>query len=248
MNSGSWAVTCCAFEEAASANAAIEKKSFFIFFKSVPGSWQRFIYYSVNCKVSGKGWNQTESSALIGLRIAIPPESSVDPPQLCVYTKSFTAKVPRSWKRYNSPYGASLQDCRADEFAKFMSVDFYSYALTLLYVLMLLHHVCKDTKKCCISQTFHGLFSSQKSSFFDSFDKLSFFAYISMINNILFLLTRAMTFFLHEKTRICPHFVINLPHNAYMVGFFRKNPQEVKTTFYIYTLWAVHFSKKNRLR
>ena len=31
------------------------------------------------------------------------------------------------------------------DFAKFMSVDFYSYALTLLYILMLLHHVCKDT-------------------------------------------------------------------------------------------------------
>ena len=109
MNSGSWAVTCCAFEEAASANAAIEKKSFFIFLKSVPGSWQRFIYYFVNCKVSGKGWNQTESSALIGLRIATPPESSVGPPQLCVYTKSFTAKVPRSWKRCNLLYGASLK-------------------------------------------------------------------------------------------------------------------------------------------
>ncbi|WP_444366861.1 hypothetical protein, partial [Prevotella sp.] len=47
---------------------------------------------------------------------------------------------------------------------------------------------------------FMAYFSSQKSSFFDSFDKPSFFfAHISMINNILFLLTRAMTFFLLLK-------------------------------------------------
>ena len=108
MNSGSGAVTCCAFEEAASANAAIEKKSFFIFLKSVPGSWQRFIYYSVNCKVSGKGWNQTESSALIGLRIAIPPESSFGPPQDVYIYEIFHGQVFPVVKEYNPPYGASL--------------------------------------------------------------------------------------------------------------------------------------------
>ena len=180
MNSGSGAVTCCAFEEAASANAAIEKKSFFIFLNPVPGSWQRFIYYSVNCKVSGKGWNQTESSALIGLRIAIPPESSVGPPPSCVYIYeifhgqglSVVKEVQSTlWGipvRLSSGWVCEVHECRL-----------YSYALTLLYILMLSHHVCKDTKKCCISQIFHGLFSFQKSSFFDSFDKLSFFAYNS---------------------------------------------------------------------
>ena len=80
-----------------------------------------------------------------------------------------------------------------------MSVDFYSYALTLLYILMLLHHVCKDTKKAVAAKLFMAYFLFRKARFFDSFDKLSFFAYISMINNILFLFTRAMIFFLHEK-------------------------------------------------
>ena len=123
-----------------------------------------------------------------------------------------------------------------------MSVDFYSYALTLLYILMLLHHVCKDTKKSCSSQTFHGLFSFQKSSFFDSFDKLSFFAYISMINNILFLFTRAMIFFLHEKWVFgYLSFISNLPYSCYMVGFLYAKVKLFgklySQLFYITVIW-----------
>ena len=56
-----------------------------------------------------------------------------------------------------------------------MSVDFYSYALTLLYVLMLSHHVCKDTKNAVLAKLFMAYFLFRKARFFDSFDKLSFF-------------------------------------------------------------------------
>lgn len=100
--------------------------------------------------------------------------------------------------RLSSGWVCEVHECRL-----------YSYALTLLYVLMLSHHVCKDTKKCCISQTFHGLFSFQKSSFFDSFDKLSFFAHISMINNILFLILRARWYSFYTKNEYLDPFPLS---------------------------------------
>ena len=63
-------------------------------------------------------------------------------------------------------------------------------------------------------------FLFRKARFFFSFDKLSFFAYISMINNILFLFMRAMIFFLHEKWVFWSLFFIsNLPYSCHMVGF-----------------------------
>ena len=96
MNSGSWAVTCCACAEAVRANAATEKINFFISvsLSLAPG---HFHLPLVNCKVSEKGWSQTESSALIGLRIAIPPESSFGPPPRCVYIRNLSR--PRSLGR-----------------------------------------------------------------------------------------------------------------------------------------------------
>ncbi len=78
----------------------------------------------MNCKVSGKGWNQTESSALIGLRIATPPESSVGPPPVvCIY-EIFHGQGSSVVKEVQFTLWGIPEDCRADEFAKFMSVDF----------------------------------------------------------------------------------------------------------------------------
>ena len=202
MNSGSGAVTCCAFEEAASANAAIEKKSFFIFLKSVPGSWQRFIYYSVNCKVSGKGWNQTESSALIGLRIAIPPESSFGPPPSCVYIYeifhgqglSVVKEVQSTlWGipvRLSSGWVCEVHECRL-----------LQLRLNAVVHIDAKHHVCKDTKKCRIYQTFFDLFFTSKKPIFHFFLQQKKGRYI-FIFYFLPVETRAMIFFLHKKMRI----------------------------------------------
>lgn len=75
-------------------------------------------------------------------------------------------------------------------------------------------------KKAVAAKLFMAYFLFRKARFFDSFDKLSFFAYISMINNILFLFTRAMIFFLHEKWVFGSLFFIsNLPYSCHMVGF-----------------------------
>ena len=219
MNSGSGAVTCCAFEEAASANAAIEKKSFFIFLKSVSGSWQRFIYYSVNCKVSGKGWNQTESSALIGLRIAIPPESSFWSTPRCVYIRNLSRPSFPGRERVQSTLWGIPVRLSSGWVCEVHECRLLQLRLNAVVHIDAKHHVCKDTKKCRIYQTFFDLFFTSKKPIFHFFLQQKKGRYI-FIFYFLPVETRAMIFFLHEKNENLNLFGSNLPHNAYLVDLF----------------------------
>ena len=99
---------------------------------------------------------------------------------MCIY-ESFHGQANSVVKEYNSPNGASLYVNRANEFAKFMSADFYSYALTLLYVSMLLHHVCKGSHFYAIYQTFLEIFFALKKLVFASFLQTN---YLLLIMNL----------------------------------------------------------------
>lgn len=81
------------------------------------------------------------------------------------------------------------------------------------------HHVCKDTKKCRIYQTFFDLFFTSKKPLFHFFLQQKKGRYI-FIFYFLPVETRAMIFFLHEKNENLNLFGSNLPHNAYMVDLF----------------------------
>ena len=218
MNSGSWAVTCCACAEAVRANAATEKINFFISvsLSLAPG---HFHLPLVNCKVSEKGWSQTESSALIGLRIAIPPESSFGPPQDVYIYEIFhgqglsVVKEVQStlWGipvRLSSGWVCEVHECRL-----------LQLRLNAVVHIDAKHHVCKDTKKCRIYQTFFDLFFTSKKPIFHFFLQQKKGRYI-FIFYFLPVETRAMIFFLHEKNENLNLFVSNLPHNAYMVDLF----------------------------
>ena len=106
-----------------------------------------------------------------------------------------------------------------------MSVDFYSYALTLLYISMLSITFAKIRKNAVSTKLFSTYFSPQKSPFFISFYSKKGTLHIYIL--FLPVETRAMIFFLHEKNENLNSFGSNLPHNAYMVDFFirKEKPQ-----------------------
>lgn len=89
-------------------------------------------------------------------------------PNVSIY-EIFHGQVPLVVKEVQFTLWGIPAENRADEFAKFMSADFYSYALTLLYVSMLLHHVCKGRHFYAIYQTFLEIFSAFKKLVFASF-------------------------------------------------------------------------------
>lgn len=99
-----------------------------------------------------------------------------------------------------------------------MSVDFYSYALTLLYISMLSITFAKIRKNAVSTKLFSTYFSPQKSPF-----SISFYSKKRDVTYLYFIFlpveTRAMIFFLHEKNENLNLVVSNLPHNAYMVDF-----------------------------
>ena len=107
-----------------------------------------------------------------------------------------------------------------------MSVDFYSYALTLLYISMLSITFAKIRKNAVSTKLFSTYFSPQKSPF-----SISFYSKKRDVTYLYFIFlpveTRAMIFFLHEKNENLNSFGSNLPHNAYMVDFFirKEKPQ-----------------------
>ena len=157
MNSGSWAVTCCACAEAVNANAAIEKINFFI---SVSLSLAPGYYHLplVNVRLAKRGGAKPQiicthrPSHCHSARILI-----WSTPNVSIY-EIFHGQVPLVVKEVQFTLWGIPAENRADEFAKFMSADFYSYALTLLYVSMLLHHVCKGSHFYAIYQTFLEIF------------------------------------------------------------------------------------------
>ena len=107
-----------------------------------------------------------------------------------------------------------------------MSVDFYSYALTLLYISMLSITFAKIRKNAVSTKLFSTYFSPQKSPF-----SISFYSKKRDVTYLYFIFlpveTRAMIFFLHEKNENLNSFGSNLPHNAYMVDLFirKEKPQ-----------------------
>lgn len=112
--------------------------------------------------------------------------------------------------RLSSGWVCEVHECRLLQLRLNAVVHFDAFASRLQ----------RYEKKAVAAKLFMAYFLFRKARFFDSFDKLSFFAYISMINNILFLFTRAMIFFLHEKWVFGSLFFIsNLPYSCHMVGF-----------------------------
>lgn len=168
MNSGSWAVTCCACAEAVNANAAIEKINFFI---SVSLSLAPGYYHLplVNVRLAKRGGAKPQIICTHRPSHCHSARILVWSTPRCVYIRnlsrpSFPGRERVQFTlwgipvRLSSGWVCEVHECRL-----------LQLRLNAVVHIDAKHHVCKDTKKCCIYQTFFDLFFTSKKPFFHFF-------------------------------------------------------------------------------